>query len=586
MPDNTAIEWTEATWNPVTGCSKVSPGCAHCLDPETPILMADMTWRPIASVSAGDEVVGFTETPRLGQNRVYERAVVVRAWATIADAVEITVAGRTVVASTDHRFLAHARPYWREAERLSLKTGLIDIGAPSDSALADSESYLVGYLAGAIAGDGTFRIAGTGHSGTKQSYLRVAVSATDEPVLTRLAEGLQVLGCTDIAVRPFDGGSGLSSSRPRAPMIKIETRRKRNLCAVRDAALPDRDHPDWRAGFLAGLFDTDGSYSAGNLRFHQTKANGVLDQARRYIDDLGFVSRREDFRSAAGRSERIMGNVEEKIRFLSTISPALSRKTADLFGRRFPAKRAARVEGIRRLGPRPLVDIQTTSGTFIAAGLATHNCYAETFAERWRGLEGHPYEQGFDLRVWPERLEIPLRWRRPRMIFVNSMSDLFHEDISFDYIQRVFDVMRRADWHTFQVLTKRHDRLAELAPRLEWPTNVWMGVSIENRRFVQRADRLRETPAAVKFISAEPLLGPLEGLNLRGIDWLIAGGESGHRHRRVDVDWVRDLRDRCRAERVAFFFKQWGGRHPKSRGRELDGRTWDELPHLHAARAA
>jgi protein gp37 len=206
------------------------------------------------------------------------------------------------------------------------------------------------------------------------------------------------------------------------------------------------------------------------------------------------------------------------------------------------------------------------------------HCYAKTFAERWRGIPGHPYEQGFDLRLWPERLEQPLRWRRPRTIFVNSMSDLFHEDIPEAFVQQVFEVMQRADWHTFQILTKRHERLAELAPALPWSSNVWMGVSIENRRFVQRADYLRAVPAAVRFVSAEPLLGPLEGLDLGGIDWLIAGGESGPRHRPVRAEWVRELRDRCVTEGVAFFFKQWGGIRSKTGGRLLDGRTWDETP--------
>jgi protein gp37 len=206
------------------------------------------------------------------------------------------------------------------------------------------------------------------------------------------------------------------------------------------------------------------------------------------------------------------------------------------------------------------------------------HCYAKTFAERWRGIVGHPYEQGFDLRLWPERLDLPLRWRKPKVIFVNSMSDLFHEDIPESFIAEVFSTMRRAHWHTFQVLTKRHDRLEKLAPQLDWPLNVWMGVTIENRRFVHRADALRTVPAAVRFISAEPLLGPLEGLDLTGIDWLIAGGESGPGHRRIDSGWVRELRDRCAAEDVAFFFKQWGGHRPKAGGRLLDGRTWDELP--------
>jgi len=206
------------------------------------------------------------------------------------------------------------------------------------------------------------------------------------------------------------------------------------------------------------------------------------------------------------------------------------------------------------------------------------HCYAKTFAERWRGIPGHPYEQGFDLRLWPDRLELPLRWRKPGLIFVNSMSDLFHEGIPDEIVERVFDVMGRADHHVFQVLTKRHERLSQLASSLPWPDHVWVGVSIENRRFVHRADYLRDVPARVRFISAEPLLGPLHDLDLTGIQWLIVGGESGARRRRVDAEWVRELRDRCEAEGTSFFFKQWGGRTPKSGGRELDGRTWDQMP--------
>jgi protein gp37 len=206
------------------------------------------------------------------------------------------------------------------------------------------------------------------------------------------------------------------------------------------------------------------------------------------------------------------------------------------------------------------------------------HCYAETFAERWRGLKGHPYEQGFDLRLWPQRLDQPLRWKRPRVIFVNSMSDLFHEDIPFGYVEKVFGVMSEASQHIFQVLTKRHERLAELAPKLSWPENVWMGVSIENKRWVERADYLRQVPAAVRFISAEPLLGPLVGLDLEGIDWLIAGGESGPGHRSVKEEWILDLQRQCKEARVAFFFKQWGGIRSKAGGRKLRGREFSEMP--------
>jgi len=214
------------------------------------------------------------------------------------------------------------------------------------------------------------------------------------------------------------------------------------------------------------------------------------------------------------------------------------------------------------------------------------HCYAKTFAERWRGIPGHPYEQGFDLRLWPERLDQPMKWKRPRMIFVNSMSDLFHEDVPFSYIERVFDVMGEASHHTFQILTKRHKRLSQTAPKLTWHPNIWMGVSIENRRFVHRADHLRKVDAAVRFISAEPLLGNLEGLDLDGISWLIAGGESGPGYRPVKLEWLRFIRDLCADEEVLFFFKQWGGHRPKAGGRELDGRVWDEMPKPASTKAA
>ena len=206
------------------------------------------------------------------------------------------------------------------------------------------------------------------------------------------------------------------------------------------------------------------------------------------------------------------------------------------------------------------------------------HCYAETFAERWRGVEGNAYEQGFDLKLWPSRLDYPLKWKKPRVIFVNSMSDLFHERIPDEYIRRVFDVMAEADHHVYQVLTKRHERLTELAPSLPWPEHIWMGVSIENRRFVHRADYLRQVPAAVRFISAEPLLGILEGLDLTDIHWIIAGGESGPKHRTVKADWVRFVRDLANEQGTHFFFKQWGGFRAKSGGRLLDGREWNDMP--------
>jgi protein gp37 len=208
------------------------------------------------------------------------------------------------------------------------------------------------------------------------------------------------------------------------------------------------------------------------------------------------------------------------------------------------------------------------------------HCYAETLSLRFRWSESAwtPENAAENVVLHPDRLDVPLRWRRPRLVFVNSMSDLFHELVPLSFIAQVFAVMEEASRHTFQILTKRHERLAELAPSLTWPENVWMGVSIENRRWVERADRLREVPAAIRFISAEPLLGPLDGLDLDGIHWLIAGGESGHGHRPMREEWAVGLRDRCVEEGVPFFFKQWGGRTPKAGGRELGGREWSGLP--------
>ena len=219
------------------------------------------------------------------------------------------------------------------------------------------------------------------------------------------------------------------------------------------------------------------------------------------------------------------------------------------------------------------------------------HCYAETLAltrlagrPGYPGLPWTPENAATNIVLHPDRLDLPLRWRKPRRVFVNSMSDLFHENIPEEYIHRVWLTMGAAGQHTFQVLTKRPERMRRM---LEWAClggrewtlpNVWLGVSIENDRFVSRADALRETPAAVRFVSAEPLLGPLPSLDLTGISWLIVGGESGPGHRPMDPAWVRDLRDRADGAGVAFFFKQWGGRTPKAGGRLLDGRTHDDAP--------
>jgi protein gp37 len=221
-----------------------------------------------------------------------------------------------------------------------------------------------------------------------------------------------------------------------------------------------------------------------------------------------------------------------------------------------------------------------TGCTKVSAGC--DHCYAERFSERFRGVAGHPFSMGFDLTLRPERLKQPLQWRRPRMIFVNSMSDLFHKQVPFEFVDRVFDVMETASWHTFQVLTKRSPRMRDYIRRRYGhcgaPVHVWLGASVENHTNLSRVRHLVQTPVQLRFLSIEPLLGPIGSLPLDGIGWVIVGGESGPNARTMEAQWAREIRDQCVAKSVPFFFKQWGGPRPKSGGRLLDGAEWSQWP--------
>jgi protein gp37 len=217
-----------------------------------------------------------------------------------------------------------------------------------------------------------------------------------------------------------------------------------------------------------------------------------------------------------------------------------------------------------------------TGCTKISAGCK--HCYAERMAKRLHAMGQPNYRNGFKVTCHPDVLGMPLKWKKSQMIFVNSMSDLFHNDVKAEFIDEIFFTMNEARWHTFQILTKRAGRMAQLANRFKWTSNVWMGVTVENADHVDRIDHLREVPAAVRFLSLEPLLGPLPNLNLKNIDWVIVGGESGPGARPMDPAWVTDLRDQCLKAKVPFFFKQWGGVQKKKAGRLLDKRTWDQMP--------
>lgn len=218
----------------------------------------------------------------------------------------------------------------------------------------------------------------------------------------------------------------------------------------------------------------------------------------------------------------------------------------------------------------------TTGCTKLTAGCKF--CYAEVMSRRLKAMGVEKYQHGFKIATHPDTLDTPYTWKKPKVVFVNSMSDLFHKDIPLSFIQQVFEVMNDNPQHVFQVLTKRADVLLEHSDKLKWTHNIWMGVSVEDDRVLDRIDRLRQTPARVKFLSCEPLIGPLPGLNLSGIDWVIVGGESGRKPRPMKPDWVLDIQEQCQAAGVAFFFKQWGGTNKKLTGRELNGQTYDEMP--------
>lgn len=220
----------------------------------------------------------------------------------------------------------------------------------------------------------------------------------------------------------------------------------------------------------------------------------------------------------------------------------------------------------------------TTGCTKVSAGCKF--CYAEIMSKRLKAMGVEKYADGFKIRTHENQLNIPYTWKQAKIVFVNSMSDLFHKDVPLDFIKKVFAVMNDNPQHVFQVLTKRAERLFEVHKELKWTHNIWMGVSVEDEKVIDRIDFLRKTKARVKFLSCEPLIGPLPNLNLKKIDWVIVGGESGHRPRPMDADWVLDIQEQCEKFDVAFFFKQWGGRNKKKNGRTLNGRTYDEMPEL------
>ncbi len=470
----TTIEWTHQpgtrgeTLNPTTGCDKISPGCDNCLAPNTRVLKADMTWVPISDVQIGDHLVSFTDEPAIGQNRVWEQATVQAKWETEKPTVEIELAnGAIFVASEDHRWLIGKRGkdrWWRKTIDLNFKTDVRTVRCEPTS--TDTPDYWAGYVAGATAGDGTFRWPATITG--QQVYWRVAKPAPDRVVLDRLARFLGAFG-VEVEVRRFDGGTSGFTDTPQ-PMEKVETRRAGSLQVIAELC-EERPTREWMAGYLAGMFDTDASYSGGNLRYCQSKPNDVLDRVVRYGKELGFEFQHENYEgSTGGLSARLFGGIPENIAFLAAISPALERRCKDFYGKRVETEDVA-VVGIRRGPVRRLIDITTSTGTFVAEGALTHNCYALGMARRLKAMgqakyqnDGHPVTSGpgFALTMPPDVRTVPLRWRGPRTVFVNSMSDLFHAKVTREFLHRWWAVMAATPQHTYQILSKRPERMARI----------------------------------------------------------------------------------------------------------------------------
>lgn len=621
----TAIDWTDATPNPLTHhCDPVGPECDNCLAPETRVLTSAGAWKPIGALIAGDLLLGFDEN---GPNRSMQVTTVERAWRTRAATIKLTTQrGITVTASPNHRWLLETSRggAWRETRDLRLGDRIRVVGNPFAPEIT-APDYLAGYLCGATAGDGTFRYDetwGSTHHGHPQVYWRVAVAADDKAVLDRLVTALEQLG-VQVTIRPFDSGNAAGN-----PMLKVETRAREPLKIIRDLLAAEDGPAAWKAGWLAGFLDTDGSVSR-SIRWSQVAGrNNYLERTLRYLSDLGFQGVHEKYHCHPETVRLLTPTNAEKLRLLTTIRPALPRKgLATVHGSRIPTE-TDEIVSLARGPERDLVDITTSTRTFIAEGLATHNCYAMTIADHWHG-------RGFFTSappvIVPERLFLPWKDRKMReeayRQFICSMSDPFHGRLPFSDQALLWAWMAADRRKVKQVLTKRGgimqsrlnsarfeaaayahldtlERMALSAKRVspwrqamaediqaareEWtwpPRNVWLGVSVGLQDSSRRLDQLVATPAVTRIVSCEPLIGELvikrwiSGPGEPLIHQVIGGGESGARHRPVDLGHARLLRDQCTDAGVPFWWKQNGGRTHRSGGDLLDGLRWKQFPH-------
>jgi len=636
MAENSGIEWTHHTFNPWIGCTKVSAACDNCLHPDTLVMMSDSSWRRIGELSAGDVLYGFSEGQGAGRNRVGAPSLVEAVWETSAPTITIrTSSGKEITGSKNHLFLVRtpSRTVWKRADELTIGSVLLGWGDPKTAANISDPDYASGYVAGVSDGDGTLRFDADWRSdkcGFPQMYWRVAVLETDRPLIDRLLSSLHILG-VDLHERPFSGGGDCK------PMIKVETRAKKTIQAVVDA-MGFRDADQWKAGWLAGFLDTDG-FCSGSARasgvVHRWsqvyERNGHLDRTVQFIHDLGFRATLERYENRASTVVLNVNSVEERFRFIGTIRPALSRKGVD---RVYGSKHAPNEDAVTQLieGPEDkLIDITTSTRTFVANGVSTHNCYAEAWDNRFNGERWGAKAARTRTKTWGN----PVKWQKQAKangkryrVFVASLADVFdnHKSIQPEWRHELWCLIKQCPDLDFLMLTKRPQNIKKYLPD-DWGAgypNVWLGTTVEDQTEAdRRIPHLLDVPARLHFLSCEPLLGyvdlaecwhgedalgsecwgdcgwcengriPLHNCakgkqtneqfskGHSGIGWVITGGENATEFRSANPDWFRSLRDQCALADVPFLFKQWEGKSQKeikAKGRELDGVIHDGYP--------
>ena len=579
MGEKTGISWTSRTQNFWKGCKKVSPGCKNCLHPDTPILYADWTWRPIRNVQVGDALIGFNERGK--GLRKYTKSFVEAVQHTRKQSIRFKTEDTEIICSIDHPFLSAKAGNWITPEHFRIKDSVLRYVGQHPT-YEFTTSYKAGYIASLTSGDGTMRWEpGWGsvwRGESPQCYWRVAVS--DREILDRTQTYLKGFGI-DLEIKPFDGGG----KEHYLPMMKLETRVQNELEIIHKLIRQEANE-DFARGWLAGFFDAEGSNGyyrkLSSLRLFNTNPD-LLEKAVQYGKLLNIDLRLEaDFKCC--KSVRFYGTLEERGKFLGTIRPALQRKVDGILGAHAGFKHSP-VKLIESVGEQDLIDIQTSSKTFYAAGLATHNCYMFREMNQY-GMDPTEITR---TKTWLN----PRKWNKeaeangePQLVFTCSWSDFFIEEAD-EWRDDAWAVIKSTPWLQWQVLTKRIKRVEKHLPE-DWGDgypNVWLGTSIESNTYSWRADVLRNIPAKIRFISAEPLLGPLTDLNLKDIHWLIAGGESGPDFRPMDKAWAIDLRDKCKAAGTAFFFKQSANLRP---GIDplLDGVAYEEYPKFEAPAGA